>query len=212
MRRAGGVYFVPEVHRDTLEKVMTFLQRIGCVDCVVTNVGTVGEGSLRDKAVAMLIESTQTRLKNIQAELKELDKTDEKLTKRKANRRWNDLQEQLARIRTFAQSLGVGVEKIMEQASTNEIKLATIASNDLEAVASMAHAGKLDSDALAKIVKAATAEKAEEVPQEAAAAAEAQTEIELDLESDAVQAPEVPMEVEVEVDVPEAAPAPAAGE
>jgi hypothetical protein len=156
LRRHGGVYFVPEVHRPTLEKVMTFLQRIGCVDCVVTNVGTMGEGSLRDKAVVMLVESMKARVQGVQDELKKLESDKKQLGKTRAKGRWADLQEQLERARTFAKALGVSAEKIMDDASTSEIKLATVASGDLDAMAAMAHAGGLNSEMLTKIIKAAT--------------------------------------------------------
>jgi hypothetical protein len=164
LRRHGGVYFVPEVNRPLLEKVMQFLQAIGCIDCVVTNVGVVGEGSLRDKAVTMLVESTKARITAIQAELKAIEGDgDKKLSRRKAKNRWKELQAQLDRIKVFAQSLGVESAKLMADASSEEIDLGLLATSngDMEVVAALAHSGDLHG-ALAMLAQAGQDEPDEE--------------------------------------------------
>lgn len=159
LRHAGGVYFVPEANRPLLEKVMTFLQDIGCVGCVVIPVGQLDNSTLKDKAVSMLVECTKNRLQGIQDEIKGIEgRKDGKLSRTVAKNRWKQLNGELERVRTFAKALAVDAQSLLKKAATSEIdltKCATDTEDQLDIAAAMAVGGRKGSvmAAIANVVK-----------------------------------------------------------
>ncbi|MCK6475090.1 MAG: hypothetical protein L6R28_25490 [Planctomycetes bacterium] len=150
LRHAGAVYFVPRENRSLMEKVVAFVEGLGG-ECVTVPVGP--ENTLvRDKALAMLVEAVKTDVGKIVAEMRELQTSGEGLSKRKAKNRWKELGAQLERVRTFARSLSADAEGLLNQVRVNELDLALVAKADLDVIAALAHAGKVNG-ALGQIVE-----------------------------------------------------------
>ena len=180
LRRAGGVYFIPEQHLPTLEKVMQFLADIGATDCWCRRIGCFDENNpddqkLRLKGIQMTIETTKAKVKQITDEIAALEAKGDELSKTKAKNRLAELQDQVEKVRTFAQSLGADANELLAAASTEQIKLAQVACNTTDSLAAMAQCEDNDLGCLASIVKAATKTKEQDESEKSAEAAAEET-------------------------------------
>jgi hypothetical protein len=144
LRRWGGVYFVPTKSTPLLDKVMAFLRSIGANDAFVCDASAIGSDGLREKGLAMLVESSREKVAAIQAELKALEGEGKQIGAWKARNRIAELRYELQRITTFSEALGVEASAIHKAASSSEIDLALLASSgDDDVLVAMAHQGSL---------------------------------------------------------------------
>ena len=76
------------------------------------------------------------------------------LTARRANNRWKELVAQLDRIGAFARSLSADAQSLLAQVRRSELDLSLVAKADLDVIAALAHAGRIDG-ALGRIARTA---------------------------------------------------------
>lgn len=152
LRHAGAVYFVPSENRALMEKVSAFVDALGG-QCVTVPVGPENE-TVREKALAMLVEAIKGDIGRVVEEMRGLQADGGDLSRRKARNRWKELGAQLERLKLFARSLSVDAEGLLDQVRDSELDLALVAKADLDVIAALAHAGKVDG-ALAQIVRTA---------------------------------------------------------
>jgi hypothetical protein len=143
LRHSGAIYFVPAENRILMNRVAAFIKDLGG-DCITADIGA-DNAPIRDKAQEMLVESVRKDLDGIVNELRELSADGDTLSARKAGSRWKELLVQLDRIKTFARSLNADTSDLLRKARNSELDLALVANADLDVIAALAHAGKINS-------------------------------------------------------------------
>ena len=143
LRHFGVVYFVPAENRILMNRVAAFIKDLGG-ECITAKIGA-DNTLIRDKAQEMLVESVRKDLDGIVSEIREMSADSEKLSARKAGNRWKELVAQLDRIKTFARSLSADTSDLLRKARNSELDLALVAQADLDVIAALAHAGRINS-------------------------------------------------------------------
>ncbi len=152
LRHNGVVYFVPSENQPLVEKVANFIKDIGG-EFIAAEIGH-SSTLVREKVMSMFVENVQGDLAKIVAEIKTLRESNQPLTARKANNRWKELLAQLERVKVFARSLRTDTDELLGKVRSSELDLSLVGEADLDVIAALAQAGKLD-NALGQIAKTA---------------------------------------------------------
>ncbi len=150
LRHHGVVYFVPSEAQTLMDKVAEFVQVLGA-DCLSFPIGAENK-QIKDKAESMLIERVKADLATITEEMKQIREKGDSLTNRKASGRWRQLLAQLERVKLFAKSLQVDTGTLMSKVRVAELDLALITNDNMDVIAALAHAGKMN-NTLGEIAK-----------------------------------------------------------
>ncbi len=142
LRHHGAVYFVPDENKGLLDKAVAFINEIGG-QCVTVPVG-LDNGLVRQKAMDMLTESVRSDLTRVVDQMRKMREDGQEFTKRKARHRWRELCGQLDRVKTFARSLCADANEILKEVSSEDLDLSLVAKADVDVIAALAHAGKLN--------------------------------------------------------------------